>query len=274
MLSRMLTFFNPYAPWDRRSWQITKSMDTRSGGYVALYIPTETLFCNFNAQLTDFGQLVTEQVVPFSFICTGWYQDPSNRWHRLMVPSGPEQAIRTTVGPNHIASKESVLRLASACLTGQRERGNEEIEIEALIGDVRSGVIPSGGKAQYEARCRLIEYILDKKKVEAPGCRNCPACLSETPLCFSICLHCHGTLVSHGMCPIVFEIIDDDTDEEEESKRKLEEEIRKNNEAIFQNTVDRAQKEAEEEAETESHGCYMTEVDFGDDEETEVDDIR
>ena len=78
--------------------------------------------------------------------------------------------------------------------------------------------------------------------------------------------------MSHGMCPLVFEIIDDDTDEEEESKRKLEEEIRKNNEAIFQNTVDRAQKEAEEEAETESHGFDMAEVDFGNDEEMEVDD--
>ena len=119
-----------------------------------------------------------------TFIRTGWYQDPSNRWHRLMVPSGPEQAIRTTVGPNHVASKESVLRLASACLTGQQERGNEEIEIDVIIGDIKSGAIPSGGKAQYEARCRLIEYILDKKIVEAPGCRNCPACLSETPLCF------------------------------------------------------------------------------------------
>ena len=75
------------------------------------------------------------------------------------------------------------------------------------------------------------------------------------------------------MCPLVFEIIDDDTDEEEESKRKLEEEIRKNNEAIFQNTVDRAQKEAEEEAETESHGFDMAEVDFGNDEEMEVDDV-
>ena len=53
-----------------------------------------------------------------------------------------------------------------------------------IIGDIKSGAIPSGGKAQYEARCRLSDYILDKKIVEAPGCRNCPACLSETPLCF------------------------------------------------------------------------------------------
>ena len=90
-------------------------------------------------------------------------QDPSNRWHRLMVPSGPEQAIRTTVGPNHVASKESVLRLASACLTGQQERGNEEIEIDAIIGDIRSGAIPFGGKAQYQARCRLNIFWTKRK---------------------------------------------------------------------------------------------------------------
>ena len=35
--SRMLTCFNPYAPWDYRSWKITKSVDTRSGGYIVLY---------------------------------------------------------------------------------------------------------------------------------------------------------------------------------------------------------------------------------------------
>ena len=72
-----------------------------------------------------------------------------------------------------------------------------------------------------------VEYNLEKKKVETPGCRICPACLSETPNCFSFCLQCHGLLISHGIRPIVFEIIDDETDEEEETKRQLEEQIKK-----------------------------------------------
>ena len=35
--NRMFTFFNPYAPWDDRSWKVTKSVDTRLGGYAALH---------------------------------------------------------------------------------------------------------------------------------------------------------------------------------------------------------------------------------------------
>ena len=101
------------------------------------------------------------------------------------------------------------------------------------------------------ARCRLIEYILEKKKVETPRCRICPACLSETPNCFSFCLQCHGLLISHGIRPIVFEIIDDETDEEEETKRQLEEQIKKEEEAIFQETVNQAQREAEAESDSQ-----------------------
>ena len=77
-----------------------------------LHIPTETLFKSFNARLTDSGQIVTEQVIPFSFVRGGWIQDTQMRWIRLMVPSGPEQAVRTAIKPMHIASKDLVIRLA------------------------------------------------------------------------------------------------------------------------------------------------------------------
>ena len=32
--TRIFTFFNPYVPWDPRSWNITRSVDTRLGGYM------------------------------------------------------------------------------------------------------------------------------------------------------------------------------------------------------------------------------------------------
>ena len=47
---RIFTFFNPYAPWDPRSWKVTKSVDTRKGGYTCLYIPTEVLMNEFNGR--------------------------------------------------------------------------------------------------------------------------------------------------------------------------------------------------------------------------------
>ena len=147
--------------------------------------------------------------------------------------------------------EKSVLGIAHACFASQTGKGNEEIEIEGLIKDISNGTIPPGGKKQYDARCRLIEYILEKKKVETLGCRICPACLSETPNCFSFCLQCHGFLISHGIRPIVFEIIDDETDEEEETKRQLEEQIKKEEEAIFQEMVNQAQREAEAESDSQ-----------------------
>ena len=49
--SRFFTFFNPYVPWDLRSWKATKSVDTRRGGYVCLYVPTEVLMNEFNGRL-------------------------------------------------------------------------------------------------------------------------------------------------------------------------------------------------------------------------------
>ena len=40
---RMFTFFNPYVPWDHRSWTITKSVDTRKGGLHLLVHPDRDL---------------------------------------------------------------------------------------------------------------------------------------------------------------------------------------------------------------------------------------
>ena len=186
--SRMLTFFNPDAPppWDYRSCKITKSVDTRSGGYIVLYIRTETLFTTFNARLTDSGQVVTEHVIPFSFIRGGWYQDSQLPWVRLVVPSGPEQAIRTAIMPSHVASKESVLRIAHTCFASQSEKGNEEIEVEGLINDISNGTSPSGGKQQYDARCRLIEYILEKKKGDSWMSHLSGLSLRDTELLFRL----------------------------------------------------------------------------------------
>ena len=86
--SRIFTFFNPYVPWDPRSWKVTKSVDTRKGGFVCLYIPTEILMNEFNGRLTDSGQVVTDQIIPFSKIKGGWIQNPKTAWDRLIVKSG------------------------------------------------------------------------------------------------------------------------------------------------------------------------------------------
>ena len=73
----------------------------------------------------------------------------------------------------------------------------------------------------------------------------------------------------HGIKPIVFEIFDDETDEEEEARRQLEEQIKREEEAIFQETVNQAQREAEAESESQ-FGFGPDEVDFGYEQDDEM----
>ena len=144
-----------------------KSVDTRAGGYVALYIPTETetLFKAFNARLTDWGQIVTEQVASFSFIRGGWVQDSQLRWIRMMVPSGPEQAVRTAIKPMRIALKETVLRFARSM---RRQPGWTRAwgirNPRSWLRISRTTPSRAGGKQQFEASRKADRVHLAERK--------------------------------------------------------------------------------------------------------------
>ena len=188
---RIFTFFNPYAPWDPRSWKVTKSVDTRKGGYTCLYIPTEVLMNEFNGRLTDSGQVVTDQIIPFSKIKGGWIQNSKTAWDRLIVKTGDEQVVRIgRVQSSIVATKESLLRLAKQCLSVE-EQPFDQLTMDAmsLVDKFENHLIPEGGKEQYEGRIRLVDYILEKKPVTESGCRYCPHCLKETPTVFAIVWH-------------------------------------------------------------------------------------
>ena len=172
--TRIFTFFNPYVPWDQRSWNITKSVDTRLGGFVCLYIPTETLMKDHGGRLTDSGQVVTDQIVPFSKIRGGWIQDANGRWHRLIVPSGEEQVIRTgSMRSKTVATKESVIRIAKHCVNASNQLYDEEtMEVMTILARFENRQIIDGGKEQYDARLKLVDYILERKAVTEAGQRR------------------------------------------------------------------------------------------------------
>ena len=270
--SRIFTFFNPYqyVPWDSRSWKVTKSVDTRKGGYVCLYIPTEILMNEFNGRLTDSGQVVTDQIIPFSKIKGGWIQDSKAAWERLIVPSGDDQVVRIgRVRSSVVTTKESLLRLAKQCLSVE-EQPFDELTMDAmsLVSKFENHMIPEGGKEQYDGRIRLVDYILEKKPVTESGCRYCPHCLKETPTVFAICLECWTALESHGIKP--YRIIEEE-DEEETTKRQIDEEVRRHKETIFKDVVNEAQESA---AQDNDYGFDPSEVDYdeGDEEMKEEDD--
>ena len=164
--SRIFTFFDPYqyVPWDSRSWKVTKSVDTRKGGYVCLYIPTEILMNEFNGRLTDSGQVVTDQIIPFSKIKGGWIQDSKAAWERLIVPSGDDQVVRIgRVRSSVVTTKESLLRLAKQCLSVEEQPFDEQLTMDAmsLVSKFENHMIPEGGKEQYDGRIRLVDQGAD-----------------------------------------------------------------------------------------------------------------
>eukprot|EP00435_Cladocopium_sp_Y103_P031471 s3097_g8.t1 len=268
--SRIFTFFNPHAPWDSRAWGITKSVDTRQGGYAALYIPTETLMNEFGGRLTDSGQIVTNKDIPFSKIRGAWVQDYQQRWIRLIVPSGEEQVVRSGYRSMRTATKASIIRLATQCANAAEQPYDEDtMDVFAILSRFEQYLIPEGGREQYEARQKLTDYILERKPVTEAGCRICPLCIGETPVMLSVCLNCWGLLECHGIRP--FRMNQPDDDENEAVSRELDEQIRKAKEEIFKAAVDEAQDQQASASETQSQFDFNPdEVDYtGDDEDME-----
>ena len=267
---RIFTFFNPYVPWDPRSWKITKSVDTRKGGFICLYIPTEVLMNEFNGRLTNAGQVVTDQTIPFSKIKGGWIQNSKGAWDRLIVKSGDEQVVRIgRIQSSIVAFKESLLRLAKQCLSVE-EQPFDELTMDAmsLVDKFENHLIPEGGKEQCEGRIRLVDYILEKKPVTESGCRYCPHCLKETPTVFAICLACWTALESHGLKP--YRIIEEE-DEEATTNRQIDEEIRRNKETIFKDVVNEAQEGATQD---NDYGFDPNEVDYDEEGDEEMDEAE
>ena len=224
----------------------------------------------FNGRLTDSGQVVTDQIIPFSKIKGGWIQNSKAAWERLIVKSGDDQVVRIgRVQSSIVATKESLLRLAKQCLSVEEQPFDElTMDATSLISKFENHMIPEGGKEQYEGRIRLVDYILEKKPVTESGCRYCPHCLKETPTVFAICLACWTALESHGIKP--YRIIEEE-DEEETTKRQIDEEVRRHKETIFKDVVNEAQENA---AQDNDYGFDPSEVDYdeGDKEMKEEDD--
>ena len=269
---RMFTFFNPFAPWDYRSWTLTKIMDTRKGGFACLYIPTEVLMVEYGGRLTDSGQIVTPKIIPFSAIRGGWVQDPSDQanatWHRLIVPSGDDQVVRSgTIRSKRTVTKESILRIAAQCLENEKQPYDETVmDVMNIVHLFNSNQMPHAGQEQYNARIKLIDYIVEKKRVEYPGCRHCPHCLNETPTSLSICLTCWTELESHGLRPYHFQVPDEN--EDVATQEVIDEAVRKAEESMFNDTVREA---GETVPEHDDYGFSMDEVDYNEGEDEEMD---
>ena len=133
-----------------------------------------------------------------------------------------------------------------------------------IVHQFRNNLIEAGGQEQYLARIKLIDYIVERKRVETSGCRHCPHCLNETPTKLAVCLGCWTELESCGIRPHRLQAPEDD--EDEATKKELDEEVRRQEESLFEDTVHQAQENVPE---SNDYGFNPDEVDYneGDDEE-------
>ena len=122
---------------------------------------------DLGGRLADSGQVVTDQIVPFSKIRGGWIQDANCRWQLLIVPSGEDQVVRTgSIKSKKVATKESVIRIAQQCVNAANQPYDEEtMEVMTILGRFENHQIVEGGREQYEARVKLVDYILERKAV-------------------------------------------------------------------------------------------------------------
>ena len=78
---------------------------------------------------------------------------------------GEEQVIRTgSVRSKKVAAKESVIRIAQQCVNAAGQPYDEEtMEVMTILSRFENRQIIDGGKEQYDARLKLVDYILDRK---------------------------------------------------------------------------------------------------------------
>eukprot|EP00435_Cladocopium_sp_Y103_P062389 s1047_g24.t1 len=213
---RICTFFNVFPPWDSRSWKLVKGTARHRNERAVFYIPTEVLMQEFQGRVTASGQPVTTMTIPFDKIRSAWVEDGRGNWHRLLVPSGPSQLIKSVRSPSRYATRDTIVWEARLCAKAVDEEDAEAAEIldiavdeedaeAAEILDIVVGLetraIRSGTVEEKTNMQKLLTYVIDHKEPDRAGCTVCPACLLSTPVKLSMCLHCKGMMVSHGRKP-------------------------------------------------------------------------
>eukprot|EP00435_Cladocopium_sp_Y103_P059820 s295_g21.t1 len=119
-------------------------------------MPTEQLMEEFEGRITASGQPVTTMTIPFSKFKGAWVQDSKENWHRLLVPSGPCQLIRSVRSPGRYASRDQIIQEARLCAEDIRDEDAEATEIADIVAGFDSKSIRSGTREEKENMQRLL----------------------------------------------------------------------------------------------------------------------
>ena len=194
---RTQVFLNPFVPWDKRYKEILGGQLTHLGQPRMVLSFSVHRLMSLGVMINASGQMVSGNI-PFSEVTAAWYQASSYEWERLVVDSGKFQLVRSCQEPKEIATANTVLRVSKALM----EEISEEDDIpfyDKFVVDVAkleslNGVL----SPDSELRNGIVTFISENYTPGEAGHLICPACLTETPNILSICIRCHGSLVSWG----------------------------------------------------------------------------
>ena len=146
------------------------------------------------------GQMVVSGNIPFSEseVTAAWYQANNYDWERLLVDSVKFQLVRSCQEAKEIATANTVLRVSKALLNDISTEDNIPF-YDTFVEDVAKLESANGVLSpNSELRNDIVTFISENYIPREAGHMVCPACLTETPDILSICIRCHGTLVSWG----------------------------------------------------------------------------
>ena len=195
---RTQVFLNPFVPWDKRYKDILGGQLTHLGQpHMVLAFSVHRLM-SLGVMINASGQMVVNGNIPFSEVVAAWYQANTYEWERLLVDSGKFQLVRSCQEPKEIATANTVLRVSKAMLNEIGIEDNIPF-YDQFVKDVEklekaNGVLSPGS----ELRNGIVTFISENYTPREAGHLICPACLTETPNTLSICIRCHGSLVSWG----------------------------------------------------------------------------
>ena len=209
-----------FAPWDPRSYRLAKGRHI-DGEKAAFHVPTQVLMEEFEGRITDSGQPVTSMTVPFASLRGAWVQESDTKWHRLIVPTGHEQLIRTVHRAWQYAGRDQVLREARLCAENVGGMDSEAAEIIDIVTAFENRKIKLGGQEEKANHAKLLRYVILHKVVERAAFVVCPACLRETPVKYSICLRCKGLMMSHGRKPVEITSAEEEEESDEDEMESM-----------------------------------------------------
>ena len=185
------SFFNHFAPWDRRASTLLKSKVPTNDVPVALYVPIAYLQ-SLGARFSESSYVVVFKRAPRENVRGAWYKEPiKGEWKRLLAKGITNHLITAASHSNKLATKDQILERAREVVAECARRDANIRKLDELVND-------GDTKRTKQEPCTIIARTCEGYS-SIDGNILCPAPMNVTPNIFTLRLHCHGRFHSCGV---------------------------------------------------------------------------